>query len=121
VHHAFFKDAMLERFYAICNCCSCCCGAMSAHQNGSPMLISSGFVCQPDEVLCVGCGSCVEKCQFDALEIRDGRVVVDLAACMGCGICVNTCPQNAMKLERMADRPAPLEIEQLMLQAVLRK
>ncbi|MFH1085318.1 MAG: hypothetical protein V1772_06115 [Chloroflexota bacterium] len=24
VHHAFFKDAMLDRFYAICNCCSCC-------------------------------------------------------------------------------------------------
>ncbi len=24
VHHAFFKDAMLGRFYAICNCCSCC-------------------------------------------------------------------------------------------------
>ena len=30
VHHAFFKDAMLGRFYAICNCCSCCCGAMQA-------------------------------------------------------------------------------------------
>ena len=121
VHHAFFKDAMLERFYAICNCCSCCCGAISTHQNGIPMLISSGFVCQPDEAFCIGCGACVENCQFDALEIQDGRVVVDVAACMGCGICVNTCPQNAMTLERMADRPAPLEIEQLMLQAVLRK
>ena len=31
VHHAFFKDAMLGRFYAICNCCECCCGAMQAH------------------------------------------------------------------------------------------
>jgi ferredoxin len=121
VHHAFFKDAMLERFYAICNCCSCCCGAISTHKNGIPMLISSGFVCQPNAALCVGCGSCVEKCQFDALKIQDGRVVVDVAACMGCGICVNTCPQNAMTLERMTDRPAPLEIEQLMLQAVLRK
>jgi tRNA (Thr-GGU) A37 N-methylase len=27
-----YKDAMLGRFYAICNCCSCCCGAMQAHQ-----------------------------------------------------------------------------------------
>jgi ferredoxin len=121
VHHAFFKDAMLERFYAICNCCSCCCGAMSAYQNGIPMLISSGFVCQPDEALCVGCGACAEKCQFDALEIQDGHVMVDVAACMGCGICVNTCPQNAMTLVRMTDRPAPLEIEQLMRQAALRK
>lgn len=44
VHHAYFKDAMLNRFYAICNCCSCCCGAMQAVRNGSPMIISSGYV-----------------------------------------------------------------------------
>ena len=36
VHHAFFKDAMLGRFYAICNCCACCCGAMQAQRNGVP-------------------------------------------------------------------------------------
>ena len=35
VHHAFFKDAMLDRFYAICNCCECCCGAMQAQRNGT--------------------------------------------------------------------------------------
>ena len=44
VSHAFFKDAMLGRFYAICNCCSCCCGAMQYHHQGIPMLASSGFV-----------------------------------------------------------------------------
>jgi len=46
VHHAFFKDAMLGRFYAICNCCACCCGAMHAHRNGTPMLAASGYVSQ---------------------------------------------------------------------------
>ena len=35
---------MLGRFYAICNCCKCCCGAMQAHLNGVPMLASSGYV-----------------------------------------------------------------------------
>ena len=30
VTHVFFKDIALGRFYAICNCCSCCCRAMSA-------------------------------------------------------------------------------------------
>ncbi len=118
VHHAFFKDAMLQRFYAICNCCSCCCGAMSAHQNGIPMLISSGYVCQADEARCVGCGTCVEQCQFDALALQDGHVVVDEAACMGCGVCTNTCPQQALSLLRAPDRPAPLEIEKLMTQAI---
>jgi hypothetical protein len=28
----YYKDAMLGRFYAICNCCACCCGAMQAWQ-----------------------------------------------------------------------------------------
>jgi hypothetical protein len=43
VHHAFFKDAMLGRFYAICNCCPCCCGAIQSHRNGIPMLAPSGY------------------------------------------------------------------------------
>ena len=118
VHHAFFKDAMLQRFYAICNCCSCCCGAMQAHQNGVPMLISSGYVSQVDEERCIGCGTCVEKCQFGALALQDGHVAVDAAGCMGCGVCVNTCPQEALSLARLAERPAPLEIHELMAQAL---
>ncbi|MBN1657525.1 MAG: 4Fe-4S ferredoxin, partial [Anaerolineae bacterium] len=52
VSHAYFKDAMLNRFYAICNCCACCCGAMEAHQHGTPMLASSGYVAQVDSDLC---------------------------------------------------------------------
>lgn len=113
VHHAFFKDAMLQRFYAICNCCSCCCGAMQAHQNGIPMLISSGYVSEVDEARCVGCGTCVELCQFGALSLEDGHAVVDAAACMGCGVCTQACPQAALSLARAPDRPAPLEIEAL--------
>ena len=35
VHHTFFKDAMLGRFYAICNCCSCCCGAIARNVTAS--------------------------------------------------------------------------------------
>ena len=29
-HHVFFKEAMLQRYYAICNCCSCCCAFLVA-------------------------------------------------------------------------------------------
>ncbi|MEJ2210723.1 MAG: 4Fe-4S ferredoxin, partial [Anaerolineae bacterium] len=42
VSHAYLTDAMLGRFYAICNCCSCCCGAMEAQRNGTPIISSSG-------------------------------------------------------------------------------
>jgi ferredoxin len=110
VHHAFLKDAMLGRFYAICNCCSCCCGAMQAHQAGVPMLASSGYVCRPRAELCVACGSCVESCQFDALSIGDQAVVVDNKACMGCGVCISHCDEGALSLVPDPDRGAPLDI-----------
>jgi ferredoxin len=117
VHHAFFKDAMLGRFYAICNCCSCCCGAMQAHRNDTPMLASSGYVSQIDEALCIGCGECAEICPFAAITVPDGHAVVDISACMGCGVCVDKCEQGAVSLMRDASKGEPLEIEALIARA----
>lgn len=114
VHHAFFKDAMLGRFYAICNCCSCCCGAMGAHQRGTPMLASSGFVSIVNEELCIGCGECSEYCQFYALSMNNNHAIVDQSACMGCGVCVNHCSQEALTLQFEPGKGEPLEIANLM-------
>ncbi|MBU1003797.1 MAG: 4Fe-4S binding protein [Proteobacteria bacterium] len=119
VHHAFFKEAMLERFYAICNCCSCCCGAMQAQRNGVPMLCSSGYVAVIDKELCKDCGICAKKCQFQALTNGDGALHLDPAQCMGCGICVNACPTGALALERDPLRGEPLEIVTLLKKAGL--
>ena len=113
VHHAFFKDAMLGRFYAICNCCSCCCGAMQAMRNGVPMLASSGYVSHIDEDHCILCGECAEHCQFGAISVN-GWVSIDSALCMGCGVCVDKCEQEAMTLIRDAGKGEPLEIQKLM-------
>jgi ferredoxin len=114
VHHAFFKDAMLGRFYAICNCCACCCGAMNAHQHGTPMLAASGYLCAVDEELCIACGECAQVCQFDAIQV--GQVVsqVSFERCMGCGVCISHCPQEALSLQRCAEKGEPLEILELM-------
>jgi NAD-dependent dihydropyrimidine dehydrogenase PreA subunit len=121
VHHAFFKDAMFGRFYAICNCCDCCCGAMQAWQHGTPMLASSGYVSVVDGQRCVGCGTCTGACPFDALALEASNgsqaAVVDAAACMGCGVCVSRCEQGALSLARDPARGEPLEIHELMAQA----
>jgi heterodisulfide reductase subunit A-like polyferredoxin len=104
---------MLGRFYAICNCCACCCGAMQAHQNGTPMLASSGYVSRVDADLCIGCGICADACQFGALSVQDGTAIVDVAACMGCGVCVAQCTEGAVALTRDPSRGEPLEIREL--------
>jgi Pyruvate/2-oxoacid:ferredoxin oxidoreductase delta subunit len=114
VHHAFFKDAMLGRFYAICNCCSCCCGAMNAHKNGTPMLASSGYVAEIDKEACVGCFTCGDYCQFGAIGYSEGVVQIDELLCMGCGICVSKCPEGAIALRREPSKGIPLEILKLL-------
>lgn len=114
VHHAFFKDAMLGRYYAICNCCSCCCGAIQAHEHGTPMLASSGYVAVVDNDLCIGCGSCSDYCQFHALALVDGVNKVIFELCMGCGICVSKCNVQAITLKIDPIKGIPLEIYNLM-------
>lgn len=119
VHHAFFKDAMLGRFYAICNCCPCCCGAMHAHQHGTPMLASSGYLAQIDPDFCLACGTCLDGCPFGALTSSDEAILVDEERCMGCGICVGICPQQAIALQRASEKGEPLEIFELIQKALV--
>lgn len=114
VHHAFFKDAMLERFYAICNCCSCCCGAMQAQRNSTRMLTSSGYTARVDDELCILCGDCEDLCPFGAVEFSKEGVSILEETCMGCGVCVGHCDQEAMDLVLDSNKGEPLLITSLM-------
>jgi len=105
---------MLNRFYAICNCCSCCCGAMHAHRAGTPMLISSGYVASVTGKDCVGCGACARICPFEALSVSDGIAHVDHEACMGCGVCVAACSKDALSLSLDPEKGMPLEMKDLL-------
>jgi ferredoxin len=120
VQHAFFKDAMLGRFYAICNCCPCCCGAMQAHRQGTPMLAASGYRALVDPAACSGCEACLPACPFEALHMVDDVPFPDPAKCMGCGVCVSTCSTGALSLLRDLQRGVPLELDRLMQAAAMR-
>ena len=47
---------------------------------------------------CLGLGTCVSKCPFSAIEVRDGVAYVDYNKCQGCGVCVAACPKKIIKL-----------------------
>jgi Na+-translocating ferredoxin:NAD+ oxidoreductase subunit B len=48
---------------------------------------------------CLGLGSCVKACPFDALHINGNNVaVVDPDKCTGCGACVKVCPRLIIDL-----------------------
>lgn len=113
LHSAWFKDAMMDRFYAICNCCKCCCGGIQAMvQYGIPMISSSGYIADIDKDVCNGCGNCVNVCAFNALILQETSTL-DWEKCMGCGICVDQCPLEAIQLVRDTRKGVPFEVQTL--------
>lgn len=47
---------------------------------------------------CLGFGSCVKVCPFDAIHIQNGIAVVDRESCKACGKCVEVCPKNLIQM-----------------------
>lgn len=50
------------------------------------------------ESSCLGCGSCVSSCKFNAIVIIDGIATVNTGKCTGCGVCAKSCPKNLIYL-----------------------
>ena len=113
VHAAYFKNACIDRFYAICNCCGCCCAGIEGMvKYGVPGIASSGYVAEVDETLCVACGTCEDACPFGAIHV-DETAVVNWETCMGCGVCVEQCPDEALSLVRDERKGLPLDVRLL--------
>ncbi len=114
IHAAWFKDAMIDRFYCICNCCKCCCGGIeNMVKYGNPIMASSGYVVHTKSELCDACGICVDICPFNALSLNNDHVVINWEKCMGCGVCVNKCPNKELSLIRDEKKGIPLDVELL--------
>lgn len=59
--------------------------------------------------LCIGCGTCVERCQINAVKIVDDLEKIILKRCIGCGVCVPTCPEEVIQLKRKDPEIIPLQ------------
>ncbi|MCJ7834140.1 RnfABCDGE type electron transport complex subunit B [Cuneatibacter sp. NSJ-177] len=47
---------------------------------------------------CMGFGSCVNACKYDAIHVVNGVAVVDKEKCVACGACTAVCPKNLIVL-----------------------
>ncbi len=88
--------------HVICNCCKDCCLNWAA--GPKKWVAPSRFEAVADPDLCTGCETCLERCFFDAIAVRDNLAVVDAGKCMGCGVCTVSCPTEALRLKEV--RPA---------------
>jgi RnfABCDGE-type electron transport complex B subunit len=86
VHCNGGSDKAIER--------ACYAGIEDCH---AATLIGNGSkVCQDG---CLGLGSCVRVCPFDAITITKEKIaIVDSEKCTGCGQCIKVCPRKIISL-----------------------
>ncbi|MFX0074207.1 MAG: ATP-binding protein [Candidatus Hermodarchaeota archaeon] len=99
VHKVYHLNSDLSKDeVAICNCCSCCCPT-SKGAVMFPMVNIAKYTVDIDQDLCVGCGTCIEKCFNRVLELNDQGLAERVGEeCVGCGVCAYLCPENAASL-----------------------
>jgi electron transport complex protein RnfB len=86
----------------ICACCGCCCGVLrNVKRHPQPAsIVSSPYIAAHDPAICSGCGTCVERCQMQAMTLPNGTAELNPERCIGCGLCVSTCSTGALTLVR---------------------
>lgn len=49
-----------------------------------------------NEILCKGCGKCIETCPVNAINIEEGKHRIDYSSCDACGKCAEACNYGAL-------------------------
>jgi Pyruvate/2-oxoacid:ferredoxin oxidoreductase delta subunit len=90
-----------------CFCCTCSCEILFSLKkaNRFDLLGRSRYQAAVKEEKCLGCQDCLERCPFNAVEMKKvpgakkmkASIIAD--KCMGCGVCIVGCKQKAMSYE----------------------
>lgn len=89
-----------QKMGVMCSCCGDCCEMLgSLKKQPSPAAaVKSNYFAMVDADGCIGCGTCIDRCQMEAVAVLDSIAVIDLNRCIGCGLCASTCITDTMKL-----------------------
>jgi ferredoxin/predicted transcriptional regulator len=87
--------------HVICNCCKDCCMNWPLMTGPKKWVAPSRFEAVVDPDLCTGCETCLERCFFDAIAVKNDLAAVDPGKCMGCGVCAVSCPTEALRLKEV--------------------
>lgn len=127
INQAFFKVATGGSMGVLCNCCPECCVSMRATAlvqkikgaEGISQYVPSGYKVERDAAKCELCGTCVEFCNFGAIEIVDGEYLYHPEKCYGCELCVENCANGAISLTYASKDGEPIPLDMDLVQEIL--
>ena len=104
-----------EKVSFICNCCGCCCEALTAARKLGFLntVLTTNFIPEISVDKCDGCGKCVTLCPVEAMSLvsandpvnpKRKKARLNIKSCLGCGVCLTGCRTKALKLETRETR-----------------
>ena len=107
--HSVWRDMEAPAILGFCNCESVSCGALGGRRTYGDMYNffyrKAEYVAKQKFDDCIGCGKCVQRCQFSAITHSPylQKAIIDMKKCAGCGLCRNACEQEAIELVPRSD------------------